>query len=178
MQLFNKPSFKFMKHKILALAVSGVVIAVGLINMTIGKGINYGIDFAGGTLIRVAFQDEIPIADVRAALANAGFGNAPIQKVNKSEREYMIRTMLEMEGQEVSEDLEAHEIMGQRVIEALRSADEATASAAGRRDLNSMDESELTLLLGETFPDRASIIAKSILGARVHIGIFSSYDQV
>ncbi|MFC2158362.1 protein translocase subunit SecF [Acidobacteriota bacterium] len=178
MQIFNKPNFKFMKYKILALAVSGVIIAVGLINITVGKGINYGIDFAGGTLIRVAFQDEVPIADVRAALANAGFGNAPIQKVNKSEREYMIRTMLEMEGQEISEDLEAHEIMGQRVIEALRSADEATIAASGRRDLNSLDESELTRLLEQTFPERASIIAKSILGARVRTVIFSSYDQI
>ena len=47
------------------LSVSVLIIALGLI---IGKGFNYGIDFAGGTLIQVQYEGKAPIEKVREAV--------------------------------------------------------------------------------------------------------------
>ena len=47
------------------LSVAVLILALGLI---IGKGFNYGIDFAGGTLIQVQYEGNAPIKEVRKAL--------------------------------------------------------------------------------------------------------------
>ena len=92
MQIFKKPNFDFMKYKYIALGVSAVIILIGWSNILIGKGLNQGIDFAGGTLIRVAFQDETSTADVREALQRANLGTPQIQKIQDSKHEFQIRT--------------------------------------------------------------------------------------
>ena len=178
MQIFKKPNFKFMQYKYFALALSGIIIMIGLINITAGKGLNYGIDFAGGTLIRIKFQNDVPIEDVRGALTDVGLGNSIIQAIEHSETEYMIRTPLALEGEEIDADLEAHEKMGALVIEALMGKENTDAIAKGQRDLNSIGETELILLLETSFPDEASNLAKNILGARVRLGIFKDFEHV
>jgi len=47
------------------LSVTVLILALGLI---IGKGFNYGIDFAGGTLIQVQYEGKAPINKVREAI--------------------------------------------------------------------------------------------------------------
>jgi preprotein translocase subunit SecF len=54
------------------------------------KGINYGIDFTGGTLVQVQFKEAKPIGDVRSALAGLSLGDTVIQNFG-SEREFLIR---------------------------------------------------------------------------------------
>ena len=94
MQILKKPNFTFMKYKYIALAISGLIILAGILNITVGSGLNYGIDFAGGTLIRIKLQQPIPISDIRATLAAAGLGTSRIQEVGGAQTEYMIRTAL------------------------------------------------------------------------------------
>jgi len=94
MQIFKKPKFTFMKYKFFAFALSGIIIAVGIVNITTKKGLNYGIDFAGGTLIQIRFRNPFPIADLRQSLSNIGLGNSKIQEVEKGQREFIVRTML------------------------------------------------------------------------------------
>ncbi|MBM3310894.1 MAG: protein translocase subunit SecF, partial [Candidatus Aminicenantes bacterium] len=55
MQLFKTPHINFMKYKYVALAFSAVVILAGILNLTVGQGFKLGVDFRGGTLLRVAF---------------------------------------------------------------------------------------------------------------------------
>jgi len=47
------------------LSVTVLILALGLI---IGKGFNYGIDFAGGTLIQLQYEGKAPIDKVREAV--------------------------------------------------------------------------------------------------------------
>ncbi len=47
------------------LSVTLLILSLGLI---IGKGFNYGIDFAGGTLIQVQYEGKAPIEQVREAI--------------------------------------------------------------------------------------------------------------
>lgn len=59
--------FDFMKRSKLWFGISGVVIAVGLIVMII-NGLNFGIDFTGGTSIQANIGKAFNIADVRAII--------------------------------------------------------------------------------------------------------------
>jgi len=56
MQIFKKPNFKFMKYKFLAFGLSGVIIHVDILNITSGKGLNLGVNYTSGTLIRLMFK--------------------------------------------------------------------------------------------------------------------------
>ncbi|WP_373031045.1 protein translocase subunit SecF [Sulfurovum sp.] len=63
---YKKPLSLMSKSKRFGLlSVTVLIIALGLI---IGKGFNYGIDFAGGTLIQVQYEGKAPIEKVREAI--------------------------------------------------------------------------------------------------------------
>ncbi|MCG2815791.1 MAG: protein translocase subunit SecF [Candidatus Aminicenantes bacterium] len=178
MQIFNKPNFNFMKYKYVAFGVSALIILIGWSNIFIGKGLNLGIDFAGGTLIRVMFQDETRTADVRAALSSANLGTPQIQAIEDEKREFQIRTLITLEGEETQEDLEAHEKMGNMVVDALRTEEERSAAARGLLDLNNLDETELKLLLEPPYPDDAETMSRAILGSRVEVKMFTDFNQL
>ncbi|HEB34655.1 MAG TPA: protein translocase subunit SecF, partial [Candidatus Aminicenantes bacterium] len=126
MQIFKKPHFNFMKYKLFAFGLSGIIIIVGIINITKGKGLNEGIDFAGGSLVRVMLKNEIPIDEVRRLLSEVGLEKSQITEIDASKREYMIRSLLTT-GKSQEEEIEAHEIIGNKVIEALRLQEDKAA---------------------------------------------------
>jgi len=177
MQIFKKPNFKFMSFKFVAFSLSGILIIMSILNITMGKGLNLGIDFAGGTLIRLMFKDQVPISEIRQSLSAAGLEKSRIQEMGRTGREYIIRTMQAAEGEE-TEELEEHEIMGRRIIEALRGPEETSAVELGKKDLNSTDEGEITLILESSLPEEAQTIAQKILAYRVDEGIIQDYEQL
>lgn len=177
MQLFKNPNFKFMKYKYLAFGLSGLIILAGILNLTAGKKLNLGVDFAGGTLVRLMFKYPIPISEVRQSLSDTGLGNSKIQEIEKGQREYMIRTV-QATGEEVDQDIEAHEIMGNKVIDALRVKEEKSSIDTGLRDLNSIDERELTSILEASFSDEASATAHKIISLRNKDGIIKDFTQL
>jgi preprotein translocase subunit SecF len=178
MQIFKKPHFRFMKYKYIAFSMSGILIIVGVINITSGKGLNSGIDFAGGSLIRIMFKDTIPTSQVRESLAEVGLGKSQIQKIGKTEREYIIRS-LGITGEEGEElGIEAHEIIANKVIEALSGAEDKSSLERGLKDLNSIDSEELTLLLEQRFPEQASEIAAKIISFRTEKEIIQNFEEL
>lgn len=177
MQIFKKPHFNFMKYKLFAFGLSGIIIIGGIINITKGKGLNEGIDFAGGSLVRVMLKNEIPIDEVRRLLSNIGLEKSRIQEIGASKREYLIRSMQTSEKSQ-EEEIEAHEIIGNKVIEALRLQEDKASLEKGLKDLNTIGERELTLILEAVFPEEASAIAQNILSSRISEGIIRDYAQL
>lgn len=178
MQIFKKPDFNFMKYKFLALSLSGILIIIGIINITVGKGLNQGIDFAGGSLIQIRFRNAFPISELRQTLKNIGL-SPKIQEVEKGEQEFLIRAMLPEE--EGDQELEAHMIMATRIVDALISNEDRSATENGLKDLNNIDIKELTRILKTSFPDEAQEIAKKIIGAKISAefkGIIEDFDQL
>lgn len=179
MQIFKNPNFPFMKYKVAAFALSGIIIAVGIFNITVKKGLNYGIDFSGGALVQIRFKNPISIASLRQLLSKTNLGSSKIQEVGEGNKEFIIRTMLpeKKEGQE----LEVHEIMANKIIEALKTEEDRSAIQNGLYDLNNLDLNEITALLQSSFPDNAEEISKNIISIRESNtlkGIIENFDQL
>ena len=79
----------FIGKRKIAMFVSALMILISL-GMLAVKGLNFGIDFTGGTLVEVKFNKAPSIADVRNAISPKGYGNAVIQEFGSPE-EILIR---------------------------------------------------------------------------------------
>ncbi|MFL1706113.1 protein translocase subunit SecF [Campylobacter sp. MOP7] len=91
MQIFSKAHvYDFMGKRYIALAFSAILF-FGSIFLLVTKGLNYGIDFSGGTLIQVKYEDKAPLDKIRAALAtDETFKNASVTEFG-SDSEVVIR---------------------------------------------------------------------------------------
>lgn len=79
MQLI-KPNTKidFIKLGLPMIIISGVLVLASLV-MIGTRGLDFGLDFTGGTLIEVSYDKPADLSQVRAALEEAGFENAMVQ---------------------------------------------------------------------------------------------------
>jgi len=73
-----------------AVILSMAVIVIGIASLIWHGGPNYGIDFAGGTLIQIKFQDEIDTDKIRNAFKSMGFEGSIIQDYGP--KEVIVRT--------------------------------------------------------------------------------------
>jgi preprotein translocase subunit SecF len=90
MQMFKNPThINFMGRRQLALVFSGVLILIALASI-VGRGMNFGIDFTGGTLVEVGYAEPVDLVNVRSALAADGFGDATVQHFGTS-RDVLVR---------------------------------------------------------------------------------------
>ncbi len=61
-------------------SMSGVILLIGALAIA-GKGVNFGIDFEGGTRITAPLEQAATVDEVRSAVAAQGLGDAKIQTV-------------------------------------------------------------------------------------------------
>jgi preprotein translocase subunit SecF len=78
-------NFDFVGRMKIALACSLTVILIGLASIVWHGGLNYGIDFAGGTLVQVKFQQEPSADEIRSAFKSVGLENSIIQSFGTGE---------------------------------------------------------------------------------------------
>ena len=72
------------------LGVSTVVIAVGMVFLSLPPHLNLGIDFVSGTSFTLQFEGEVEASEVRGALGDAGYDDAIVQGVDDGE--FFVRT--------------------------------------------------------------------------------------
>ena len=106
MQLFRKqPNFDFIAWRWHALALSLLVIAGGAAALVVRGGLPLGIDFSGGTLIVIEFEERVTEDAVRDALAPVA-GEKVVQQYGAADaNQIMVR--LPQAGPEVGTSLEA-----------------------------------------------------------------------
>jgi len=75
------------------LLLSWTLILIGLASVWLKGGLNYGIDFAGGTMVQVKFAAPTAIGDIRAALARPELREVVVQDVGKGGQEFQIRVL-------------------------------------------------------------------------------------
>jgi preprotein translocase subunit SecF len=105
MRFFKKTTIDFMGKRKMWYAISAAVIFAGVISLLV-KGINFGIDFKGGTELIVQFARSVEIGDVRSAMDNVGFNKAEI-KTFGSNQDILVRTPEQGVGSEISEKIQS-----------------------------------------------------------------------
>jgi len=80
---------KFMKIKRLTLLVSSFLFLLSLISI-FTKGLNLGIDFTGGSLIEVRFEEKISLNNLRSEMNNLDLGEIQLQTIGE-ENDVVIR---------------------------------------------------------------------------------------
>jgi len=90
MRLFQRAHFDFLDSRRRAYVISGFALLLGLGSIALHGGVRLGVDFTGGTLVQFEFDQPTTVADVRAALAGASFGESQIQEFG-STSEFLVR---------------------------------------------------------------------------------------
>jgi preprotein translocase SecF subunit len=91
-QFFGNPNYNFIGRRRVAYAVSAIVMIIGLGSLAV-RGLRYDIDFTGGTLVQVRFEQPPTVAAIRAGLARIQLGDSIIQEFGDP-REYIVRMPL------------------------------------------------------------------------------------
>ena len=85
MQLFKTAThFDFMGKRNIALSVSAILIIVSIVSI-FTRGLNFGLDFSGGTLIELGYSESVDLAEVRSTLESGGFPDAVVQHFGTSQ---------------------------------------------------------------------------------------------
>ncbi len=117
----DNTSVDFFKRNKLTLGLSVLLILIGFASFAI-QGLNYGIDFRGGTTIRTESTTPVDVAGLRAALEPAELGDISITEVfDPTFPEDRNVAMIRIEAQEGSESVTSDSL--ERVEEALKAYD-------------------------------------------------------
>jgi len=82
-------NFDFMKWHKNAVYVSSFLILISLFSI-FTKGLNYGVDFNGGTVIEISFENNAPIEDIRNHLVENNYTKSSVQYFG-SNKDLLIR---------------------------------------------------------------------------------------
>jgi preprotein translocase subunit SecF len=104
LRLFGNAQYQFLGKRRKAYVLSSIAIAAGIVGMilnvaSLGSWLNYGVDFTGGSLVQVHFEQEVGVGEVRDALGGA---SGPDVTRFAGDNEFVIRAPL-VEGQDVDE---------------------------------------------------------------------------
>ena len=90
-KFFLDYDFQFIDMRRYGFIVSLILIVIGIGSLVIHKGPAFGIDFTGGTLIELKFEEKVDIQKIRDVLKGMDLGDSIIQMMG-NENQVMIRT--------------------------------------------------------------------------------------
>ena len=93
-------NFNFVRFFKVAYLLSVFLIVVGLASFWYRGGPNYGVDFAGGTVVHVKFSQPTDIGDIRGALESSQIAGVTVQDFGQTRDEFLIRMPTVGEGME------------------------------------------------------------------------------
>jgi preprotein translocase subunit SecF len=170
MQIFVNPNYNFVKWRVHATILSLVIIGIGLA-VFLTRGLNPGIDFAGGASITLKFQQEVPLDQLRDILPAATiqqFGKAAENSV------YVRLPNQQREG----------DYAGTVVADLHK---RLNPEAASKLDLNFSGRDALAAILKQVDPDVKgsnvtaqqyyNALAERIIARRSDLGIFTQMSQ-
>ncbi|MCF8882159.1 protein translocase subunit SecF [Erythrobacter sp. SN021] len=110
-------NIKFLKWRVPFFAISILLIAASWA-LVLTKGLNYGVDFAGGLEVRATFTQstEAPIAELRSEVEALGYGSPVVQRFGE-DNQVSIRVRLP---DEVSADKEAAQEAANTIVSTLQ----------------------------------------------------------
>jgi len=95
----------------LAFALTVLLTIASLASLAV-KGLNFGLDFTGGTLIELSYEQPVALDQVRSQLASSGYGDAVVQSFGAT-----TDVLVRMPGDDP--------MLGERIADALRDGENA-----------------------------------------------------
>jgi len=86
---FHEANIDFLGHRKVAILISVVLVLIS-IALLATRGLNFGIDFTGGTLVEVGYPEAVALDPIRRQLADNDFERATVQYFGTS-RDVLIR---------------------------------------------------------------------------------------
>lgn len=108
MQMFKNANVDFIKYQKVAITCSISFLVISLIFGIIHKGINFSIDFAGGTLVQLKFEKPVKdqLSKIRSSVNSLGFGSAEIKTIGSTENnEIQVTVTKQAEGSIVADSI-------------------------------------------------------------------------
>ncbi len=86
-------NINFVGKRKIAYVLSALLILISIGSLIIHKGPRYGVDFAGGTLLQVSFENTVQINDIQSGLNSVGLEKTSVQRFgDENANEYLVRT--------------------------------------------------------------------------------------
>ncbi len=131
LQIFTSPQYDFLGKRVYAYFVSGVLLLASVVALWV-QGLNFGVDFRGGTEIRVKFVESPDVAQMRSRLEGAGLKDITLQRLGEvQDNEILLR----LGGRELNDPGEDLGDVSKRVVGALRTGGETW----GKVEVRSID---------------------------------------
>ena len=108
MRIFKETNFQFVNRRHLAFIFSGLLTLITIVSLIAHKGLRYGVDFKGGTLLEINFTSPIKTDELRTAFNNLAYGNVVIQQLGGG-YDFIIR--FETKGMSESADTTSMQVM-------------------------------------------------------------------
>jgi preprotein translocase subunit SecF len=101
LRLFSNASYDFIGLRRYAYGLTALILLPGLVFLLI-KGLNYSIEFTGGTLLQIESKKPVDVAQLRTGLDRQGLHGAEIQRFG-AENEYVIRARVARAGSDAND---------------------------------------------------------------------------
>ena len=140
MEFFNPNSkIDFMRWSKVAVIVASTLVVLAIAILAT-RGLNYGLDFTGGTSVEVSYEKSITVAEVRSALTEGGFSNAVVQTFGGT-NDFAIRIVADKDAAAAtgtdgaaapeSDGVSANDKLAAKVLKALKAKrDDATVKGS------------------------------------------------
>lgn len=175
MEFFKNTNFDFLGKKWPFIGASLVLTAAGLVSLAMKGGPRYGIDFHGGALMYLRFNQEPPVEKIRSALTGKIRGEISVQQIT-GRQEVLV-------GTEIANEKELNQ--NRQIIEdTLRST---FGGGEGKLDLNNSAADQLAERLREPLLNAGVAISEDDLQAMTKAieayranrgGILNSFDEL
>ena len=93
MNWFGTTHFRFLKGRLLAYGFSVLTVGIGITAFWLRGQENFGVEFTGGTMVQVGFQQPVETSTLREALEKEGVASPAVQLYGEAaEHQFVIRT--------------------------------------------------------------------------------------
>jgi preprotein translocase subunit SecF len=82
MQFFKTPNIDFIGIRKYFYSLSAVLMLMSIVSIIAHKGLNFGIDFKGGTAMVIRFEKDVTTSGIRSAMSKIGLGDSEIKTLD------------------------------------------------------------------------------------------------